>query len=123
MCRRERGNAHDAFAVAVEKESRIIGHVPRNKLSTCSLLLELTQYQLAHAHYSDIEYHSQITEICPNRPVLSAKISQGYIFTSYADSPKSSPPQKKFPLYSMYVHSRHQGGGHTYHSNWSGCHE
>ncbi len=94
LCQKEKGNAHDAFAVAVEKESRIIGHVPRNKLSTCSLLLELTQYQLAHAHYSDIGHRSQTTEIWLTRPVLSTKISRAYIFMSCADSPKRAADTK-----------------------------
>ena len=38
-CKRERGNANDSFAIAVEKDGRIVGHVPRKISSTCSLFL------------------------------------------------------------------------------------
>ena len=33
-CRRERGNAHDSFAVAVKKDGRVVGHIPTRISST-----------------------------------------------------------------------------------------
>ena len=38
-CGRESGNFRDPFAVAVKKNSDIVGHVPRRISSVCSMLL------------------------------------------------------------------------------------
>ena len=38
-CRRETGNGHDPFAVAVMKHDTIVGHIPRTISAVCSLFL------------------------------------------------------------------------------------
>lgn len=38
-CRRETSNGHDPFAVAVVKDSTVVGHVPRRISAICSLFL------------------------------------------------------------------------------------
>ena len=35
ICKRERHNIHDLFAVAVHKESTVVGHVPRHISAMC----------------------------------------------------------------------------------------
>ena len=40
-CKCEDGNAHDAFAVAVCKESTIVGHIPRTLSATCFSFLSM----------------------------------------------------------------------------------
>ena len=39
QCGRESGNFRDPFAVAVKKNSDIVGHVPRRISSVCSMFL------------------------------------------------------------------------------------
>ena len=40
LCVREPRNAHDRYAVVVEKDSTVIGHLPKKASRVCALLLK-----------------------------------------------------------------------------------
>ena len=40
VCSRESGNLHDRYAVSVEKNGRVIGHLPRTVSRACALFLK-----------------------------------------------------------------------------------
>lgn len=39
VCKRERGNSHDIYAVAVKKDGAVVGHLPRKIARVSSLFL------------------------------------------------------------------------------------
>ena len=39
-CKRDVGNSHNMFAVAIKNSSEVVGHVPRFLLSICSIFIQ-----------------------------------------------------------------------------------